>query len=143
MSGLAVLLDTAVVAYTLGDDHPLKPPCVASIDAIDAGRIAAHASVELVQELMYHRLRRTDRATAVQQARDAKSMCVLHDFDMDVLERTLALVASHPRIRGRDAVHAATALEHGIETVLSPDTAFDGIPGLRRVDPRDLADLLG
>ncbi len=37
----------------------------------------------------------------------------------------------------RDGIHAATALNHGIELVVSPDRAFDRVPGLRRVDPAD------
>lgn len=38
-------------------------------------------------------------------------------------------------MRGRDAVHAATALAYGIPVVASPDPAFDGVPGIRRLDP--------
>lgn len=44
---------------------------------------------------------------------------------------------------GRDAVHAATALEAGIGASVSPDAVFDEIDGLTRIDPRRLDDVLG
>jgi predicted nucleic acid-binding protein len=138
----AALLDTAVPAYVYGKDHPLKQPCVEVIAAATAGRFQAQASVEMVQELLFHRLRMSDRTRALAQTRDVAEACILHPFDQDVMERMFTLVASHPRIGGRDAVHAATALRHGIPAIISPDTAYDGIPGLRRVDPRDIEDYL-
>lgn len=36
---------------------------------------------------------------------------------------------------GADAVHAATALVHGFEAIVSPDVDLDHAPGLRRVEP--------
>jgi predicted nucleic acid-binding protein len=37
----------------------------------------------------------------------------------------------------RDAIFAAQALNRDIDAILSPDTDFDGIPGLERIDPAD------
>ena len=37
----------------------------------------------------------------------------------------------------RDAIHAATALNRGIDLILSPDTGFDDVEGLERLDPMD------
>lgn len=56
-----------------------------------------------------------------------------------MLDLSLDLIERIPTIRGRDALHAATALTYGIDTIVSPDRAFDGIPGFTRVDPRDFA----
>ena len=80
-------------------------------------------------------MRKTDRLTAVRQARDAADLCVLHDFDDQVLRKALDLVAEIDDLGGRDAVHAATALQHGLAAIISPDRAFDEIPGLLRLDP--------
>ncbi len=136
------LLDSAVLLYPLGEDHPLRDPCIRVASACTSGRLYAHASIEMAQEVLFHRLRRTDRGQAAEQARRAANLCKLHPFDEAVMERMFALVATHPRIGGRDAVHAATALHHGIPAIISPDTAYDGIPGLRRIDPRDIEDYL-
>lgn len=137
-----VLLDTAVFAYALGGPHPLKQPCIDALAARERGDLEFHASVEMLQELLFHRMRKTTRAKALTETRTARAACELYPFDSAILTRSMELIALHPSVRGRDAVHAATALEHGIESVLSPDTAFDGIPGLTRIDPRDLATLL-
>lgn len=143
MSVPTALLDTAIPAYVYGKDHDLKQPCIDVMAAVSTGRLRAQASVEMVQELLFHRLRKVDRALALVQAHDAAEACLLHPFDEAVMERMFDLVAEHPRIRGRDAVHAATALEHGIPAIISPDTAYDDIPGLRRVDPRDIFYFVG
>ncbi len=99
-----------------------------------------YASVEMIQELVHHRLRVTgDRRLAAADGRDASATRPLLFFDREVLDLSLDLIERVPSIRGRDAVHAATALAHGIDTIVSPDRSFDGIPGLTRVDPRDFA----
>jgi uncharacterized protein len=140
MSRRAVLVDTAVLAYALGGAHPMKQPCEEIVRAAGAGTLELHASVEMIQELLFHRMRRTGRAVAAGQARDAAALCALHDFDDHVLSRALDLVASSKTLGGRDAVHAATALQHGLLEIMSPDRAFDGIDGLRRIDPSDAFD---
>jgi hypothetical protein len=59
------------------------------------------------------------------------------------LSRSMELVATSEALGGRDAVHAATALVHGLQTIVSPDTAFDGIDGLYRLAPTDDVSELG
>lgn len=130
----AHLADTSVFAYALGGRHELRDPCRQVIEAATAGRVVLHASVEMVQELLHHRMRRTDRTTALRQARAAGELCVLHAFDPSVLARALDLVAT-TTVGGRDAVHAATALAHGIGTIISSDPDFDVVPDLVRVAP--------
>lgn len=137
MTRSAYLVDTAVFAYALGGAHPMKRPCQAVLSTAGAATIELHASTEMVQELLFHRMRRIDRSAAAAQARDAAALCVLHDFDEAVLYRSIELVATSPVLGGRDAVHAATALQHGLEAILSPDRDFDVVAGLRRVDPAD------
>lgn len=89
----------------------------------------------MIQEFVHHRLRRTgDRPLATKEARYIGSLVTILNFDREVLDLSLELI-ERTDIRGRDAVHAATALAYGIETIASPDPAFDGIPGLRRLDP--------
>jgi len=42
------------------------------------------------------------------------------------------------KIKPRDAIHAATALENGIETIVSYDRDFDKLDEIKRLDPRSL-----
>lgn len=132
----ALFVDTGVLAHALGGEHPQRTGCQALLAAARRGDVDLHASVEMVQELAFHRLRRTDRSTAVTQARAAAELCILHPFDAEVLDRALELTAT-TRLGGRDAVHAATALLAGFSAIVSPDRDFDEVAGLRRIDPAD------
>jgi predicted nucleic acid-binding protein len=53
------------------------------------------------------------------------------------------LFAGSDRLSARDAVFAAVAIRHDLETILSADTDFDELPGLRRLDPADSVTLRG
>lgn len=139
MSPGAIVLDAAVVAHALGGDSPWRAPAQQLLRRAERGDIDAYASVEMIQELVDHRMRRSgDREMSVAQGRWVMALCTILDFDRRVLDLSLELIERVPSIRGRDAVHAATALAHGVEVIASPDRAFDEIPGIRRLDPRDI-----
>ena len=128
----AVLVDTSVFAYALGGQHRYQQPCREFLWAARDQGLELHASVEMVQELALHRMRMVDPRTAVEQGRLAARACVLHAFDDRVLTVALELVESG-RLRGRDAVHAATANVAGITSIVSTDPAFDEVA--ERIDP--------
>jgi len=129
-------VDTSVFADVFGEPQPNKQACLALIAAAQCGDVELHASVEMIQELVFHRMRRVDRITAIAQAHDAQELCVLHPFGLDVLNQALKLTAT-TRTGGRDAVHAATALLAGFDAIVSPERDFGDIPGPRRLDPAD------
>lgn len=136
----AILLDTTVGIYSLGEDGPQRATSRALLTRAVSGEFNAYASVEMIQELVHHRLRKTgDRQVASANGRDIGALCTLLNFDREVLDLSLDLIERVPTIRGRDAVHAATAIAYGITRIASTDRAFDGIPGLTRLDPADLA----
>ncbi|MBX3194230.1 MAG: type II toxin-antitoxin system VapC family toxin [Microbacteriaceae bacterium] len=136
----AVLLDTSIGVYAIGDDDPRREPSRRLLTRAASGEFRAYASVEMIQELVHHRLRKTgDRQIAGAAGRHLSATCTLLPFDREVLDLSLELIERLPTIRGRDAVHAATALAYGIERIASTDRAFDEVPGLTRVDPREPA----
>lgn len=130
----AVLVDATVVLHALGEAQPQRDLCRAYLAGLWEGRGRAYASTEMIQEVVFHRMRRDDRATAATAAKKLLPLFIVLNFDHEVLDTGLGLIES-TSVRGRDAVHAATALAYGIETIASSDPAFDGIPGIRRVDP--------
>lgn len=129
-------LDAAVGIYAIGAASPAKASCIRLVERAAEGELTLHASVETIQEFCLHRMRRTGRSAAVAEAEHLSSLVVLHDFDRVVLDQSLRLIET-TSVRGRDAVHAATALVHGLTQIVSPDHAFDGVPGLTRLDPAD------
>ena len=138
-----VLIDSSIPLYALGGPSPWRDDCTGVIRAMADGQIDAYASVEMIQEALHHRLRVTgDRIESARQCSQLRSLVTLLDFDTKVLELAIDLVRSSARVRGRDAVHAATAAAHGIGLIVSTDQAFDQVPGLARMAPGQiLADL--
>lgn len=133
----ALLLDANIAVYAMGQDNPLRDPCRRLLERAAASEFRAYASTEMIQELVHHRLRKTgDRALATRNGRDLAAMCTTLAFDREILDLALDLIERGP-IRGRDAVHAATAIAYGIERIASTDPAFDGIPGITRLDPTE------
>ncbi|WP_151526435.1 type II toxin-antitoxin system VapC family toxin [Serinicoccus kebangsaanensis] len=126
-------VDTAVFAYAVGAPHPHRDGCRSFLRSAARHRIPLHASSEAVQEFLFHRLRRGGRAAAVAQTRAMMDGLVLHPVDQQVLDRCLELVTTTP-LRGRDAVHAATALLAGFDEIVTTDADFAGC-GLRVVPP--------
>ncbi len=94
--------------------------------------------MDLVQEFAHRRfVQCRDRAVAARAARDVARSCRLHELRADDIDRAMDLYERHPRLHARDAVFAAVALNRGIDAILSPDRAFDDVPGLDRIDPVD------
>jgi predicted nucleic acid-binding protein len=50
-----------------------------------------------------------------------------------------ALAIDAPQLGTNDRVHVGTCAVHGISTIATADRGFDAAPGLRRVDPLDMA----
>lgn len=135
-----VLLDTAIFIYAIGGEHPLRQPCRLIINALKTEAFGGEASVLVVEETLHQRARRTgDRESAQLAASNIIVFCPLHDLTQAELTLGLQLFAESPRLNARDALHAATALNHGIGRIISPDDAFDDVRGLRRLDPREAA----
>jgi hypothetical protein len=132
------LFDTGVFVYALGGAHAYREPCRVILREVQDSRLAAEASVELIHELAYVRLRQVgSRAGAARSARAIGRSFSLHVVEPRDIERALDLWCEHERLDLRDAIFAAQALNREIDAILSPDRGFDGIPGLERIDPAD------
>lgn len=131
-----LFLDTSVVIVAIGGAHPQREACRGIIARVASGEIAAHASVELIQELAFHRLRTRGPEDAVARAREAAAMLTVHDLTAEVMGQALDLMLSG-HLRGRDAVHAATARAGGFDRIVTLDADFADVDGLQAVRPDD------
>jgi hypothetical protein len=135
---MRLLVDTNVFLYARGGEHPYRGPCRSALRAGAAGSVNLEVSVEAVQEFAHVLLRRrSDRAEALREIAEMRSLCRVLPFDDDVLRGALDLLGEHSALGARDAVHAATAVNAGIGTMLSTDRVFDGLGALTRLDPTD------
>ena len=130
-----IVLDTTVLAYAVGDEHPLRAPCRQLLVAHGEGRIEAATTIEVIQEFAHVRARRRSRADAVALARHYVAAFGLLVPTPDDLDRGLTLFEQLPALGAFDAVLAAVALERNAEALVSADRAFASVPTLRWVDP--------
>lgn len=140
-----IVLDTTVLIYAVGSEHPLREPCRRLVDAIGDGAVPATTTVEVVQEFLHVRSRRRDRGRATADARSySELLAPLLTADEAALRSGLDLYAGSSRLGAFDAVLAATALAVGADALISADGAFAEVAGLRHVLPTDegLAGLL-
>jgi predicted nucleic acid-binding protein len=129
-----VFLDATVLILAAGAAHPDKAACRALMDAVSEGSVRGHASAETLQEYAFHRVRSGRRALVGDETRALLDALVIHPIEAATIARMLDLIENSPA-RGRDALHAATALDAGFDTIVSTDRDFDGVPGLTRLAP--------
>jgi uncharacterized protein len=133
-----IVLDTTVLVYAKGADHPLRDPCRQLIDAIANGRTEATSTVEVIQEFVHVRAQRRERSDAVALGGDyADLLAPLVTVDEERLRRGLALFEHNERLGAFDAVLAATAIDLDASALVSADSAFADVHGLTHVVPDD------
>jgi predicted nucleic acid-binding protein len=141
-----IVLDTTVLVYAKGAEHPLRDPCRQLVEAIADGAIQATTSVEVIQELVHVRARRRGRQDAAEIGRDyAELLAPLLSVTREQLQDGLLLFERSDRLGAFDAVLAAAAAASGASALVSADTAFAGAGQLRHVvpDAAGVASLLG
>jgi predicted nucleic acid-binding protein len=130
-----ILLDTTVLTYAVGDEHPLRDPCQRLLAAHSLGTVACATTIEVIQEFAYVRARRRPRAEAVARALDYMEAFSLLPTEYQDLRLGLELFEHHAALGAFDAVLAAVALNQRAEALISADRGFSGVPGLKWIDP--------
>ena len=131
-----ILVDTTVLVYAVGQDHPLATPARALLSAIRDGALDARTTPEVIQEFAHVRARRRTRLDAAHLAQAyAALLGPLQPVSAQHLTAGLALWRDVSTLGAFDAVLSAVAIALDAELV-SADRAFGDVPGLRW---RDLA----
>ncbi len=128
-----IVLDTTVLVYAKGTEHPLRGPCRELIAAIADRRVEATTTVEVIQEFAHVRARRRDRVDAAVLAGDyADLLSPLLEVTGDHLRRGLRLFEGAEAVGAFDAVLAAAATAAGADSLVSADRAFSDLPEVVR-----------
>jgi len=123
-----ILLDTTVLVYAKGQDHPLRGPCRELIAAIAERKLEATTTIEVIQEFVHVRARRRGRADAVALGHDyAELLSPLIAPTVEDLDAGLTLFERTAPLGAFDAVLAACAARVGAQVLVSADTAFADI----------------
>lgn len=140
-----IVLDTTVLVYAKGADHPFRDPCRDLIAAIAAERIEATTTPGVIHEFVHIRARRRGRNDAAMLGRSyAELLAPLLTVTADHLDRGLTMFETTPSVGAFDAVLAAVAKSAGA-TLVSADRAFSDVRDITHVlpDAAGVGDLLG
>ncbi len=131
-----IVLDTTVLVYAKGAEHPLREPCRELVAAIADEHIEATTTAEVIQGFVHVRARRRQRSDAAALGRDyAELLSPLLTITRDNLQRGLTLFETTPRLGAFDAVLAAAAAKAGATALVSADTAFADLLDISHIIP--------
>lgn len=131
---MTFLIDANVIVYAAVPSR-YRHACLEILAAVAEGRADGRVSTAILEEVWH--IERSGRAGTIDGlARRAYLLFTpLLPVNDEIVARALDLDSS--RLGANDRIHVATALVHGIDTILSADGDFDQVRALRRVDPLD------
>jgi predicted nucleic acid-binding protein len=131
-----ILLDANILMYAAGTPHPHKAPSAALLERIARGEIEAALDAEVLQEIL-HRYRAIRRWKDGRHVYDLarRSVVTVLPITAEVTDQARAIMDDHPRLRARDALHAAVCLAAGAEAICSYDADLEVVGILHRVEP--------
>ncbi len=133
----AVFIDANVPIYAAGAPHPLKEPCARILRSVAEDPKPFVTDSEVLQELLhrYLALGRWELGREVVRAfAEAMHGRIEPVHAEDVLAAS-GLADRHPGVSARDLVHAAVMQRIGSARIISSDTDFDRVEGVKRLDP--------
>jgi predicted nucleic acid-binding protein len=137
-----IVLDTTVLVYAVGGEHPLRRPARAIVEAVERGDVQATTTVEVIQELVHVRARRRGAKEAAALGRSyADLLSPLVPVDESHLRAGLALFERTEQLGCFDAVLAAVTLADERRSLVSADSAFADVTNLPFVNLADAAAL--
>jgi predicted nucleic acid-binding protein len=120
-----IVVDTTVLVYAVGGEHPLREPARRVVEAVDEGRVRATTTAEVIQEFAHVRARRRGRKDAVTIARAYTALLTpLLEIGARELDSGLRLFERHHELGAFDGVVAAATIEQGADALVSADRAF-------------------
>jgi hypothetical protein len=135
-------LDANVPIYATGRPHQLKEPAGKVVNLVAEHPEAYFTDAEVLQELLhrYRSLRMWPEPGKPIFERFAFLMRgrVEPVYGHDV-ERAADRATRHPLLSARDLVHLAVMERLGVTSIVTADRAFDGVPGISRLDPARVA----
>jgi len=128
-----IVVDTTVLVYAVGAEHPLKQPC---LDLLRLRTDSLTTTAGVIQEFVHVRSRRRPRPEAVGLATAyLRLLSPLLDVPGAAVEDALELLEKHEGLGAFDAVLAATARSAKCEALVTADRAIGAVSGLTVVHP--------
>ena len=131
---MAFFVDTNVIVYA-ATEGPYRDSCLEILHAITEGDANGRTSTAVLEEVWHVEL--SGKAGNISGLAEnaytifAPLLAVDHEIFGSALARPV------PRLGANDRIHVATCALNEIGSIVTADADFDGIRGLRRVDPLD------
>ena len=132
----AFFLDANLILYALGGPHPLREPWIRILERIKLGKVHVLSNTEFLQEIL-HRYFSIGKPEIAETAYTSMiQLCqTVFPVSLEETHQALKLMKASPGITSPDAIHAATMINNGIREIISTDSYFDLITGIKRIDP--------
>lgn len=133
---MTVFVDANPILYSAVGGKA-RANCDRVLRAIAAGELDGHTSPVVLEEV-WHVSERSFGGKLNGLVGDTMTIfSPLLTVTEDALAHALSMPAS--RLGAKDRLHIGTCVTHEIEAVFTADRAFDGVKGIRRIDPFDAA----
>lgn len=120
----------------MGGPHPLRDPRRKILGKIKAGQIQAVTNTEVLQEIIYRFFSIGNLSLGEAAYHSMVQFCaIILPITLKDTDLALQILKDQPPITSRDAIHAATMLDHGLKEIISTNSHFDPIAGIKRIDP--------
>ena len=146
LSSILMLIETDIILAYIKEDDWLKRYAEDIIEKAGEGVLKLYVSREIIHEL-YYMLKRFDidltmfLGKIVALTRINNIIWVSTDLELDLAALTLMVEYHIDSIF--DAYYAATALLRDSDhVIISIDEVYDRIPGIKRVDPREISRII-
>lgn len=129
-----IFVDSNIPMYLVGGEHPLKGRALELLERFVDAREKLVTDAEVFQEVL-HRYTAIRRRGAIEPAWQVLAELADDVFPVELphVERAKHLLLESSELSARDALHLAVLEAHGVARILSFDSGFDGITGVRRL----------
>ena len=132
-------LDVNIPIYAAGREHPYRDSCRLVMTDIAEGLIQAAIDTEIIQELLYRYGALGQPLTGVEIANYLLTLVPnIYPVVPEDIQLAVKLYEKYASkgVQARDIIHVAVMMNNGLPQIISTDTHFDKIPGVRRYDPK-------
>ena len=133
---MTFFVDANVIVYAATEGE-FRAPCLQILEAVAGGEADGRTSPAVLEEVWY--VERSGRAGQL-DGLAAQAYTVFTPL-LPVTDEAfrLALAVRKRELGPADRLHVGTCRASAIDTIVSADSAFGGLQGLRRIDPLDAA----
>ncbi len=127
-------LDANIFIYAVGSLDEKKEKCLKILNKVVGGEIEACTSFLTWDEFVHVVRKLWGREVATSEGKKFLQFPNLHFIktDREVISKAQELISEY-NLKPRDAIHAASALVKGVREIISDDSDFDKVKGLKRV----------